>query len=125
MIFITLHIQVSLVSLLAGHHPVLRHQPGQEDLQSEKSIPRAWACSGSLSKTLEGKLVFEILRVKVVRIKGEWVGVVLLADGEFGEINVNDVAFRDDIVCVRNPVVLGAESLVGCEQWFVSLIIKH
>ena len=120
MIFITLHLQVSLVSLLAGHHPVLRHQPGQEDLQSEKSIPRAWACSGSLSKSLEGKLIFEILRVKVVRIKGEWVDIVLLAEGELWEVNVNDVALRDDVICVWNLVVLGAESLMGCEQWFVS-----
>ena len=118
---IPLYLQVPLVRLLPGHHPVLRQQPGQENLQSQHGIPRPRASSGSLSKPLEGKLIFEILRVKVVRIEGVWVGIVLLADCELRKINVNDVPLRNDEVCVWNPVVLSAHSLVGCEQGFVSL----
>ena len=41
------------------------------------------------------------------------------------KINMNDVSLRDDEICVRNPVVLSALSLVGCKQRFVSLNIKY
>ena len=71
-----------------------------------------WTCSRSLAKTLEGKLIFEILRVKVVWIEGVWVDIVILAVCELREVNMNNVSLRYDEICVWNPVVLSALSLV-------------
>lgn len=61
---------------------------------------------------MEGKLIFEILRVKVVWIEGVWVDIVILAVGELREVNMNNVSLRYDEICVWNPVVLSALSLV-------------
>ena len=73
-----------------------------------------------MAKSLEGKLIFEIFWIKVVRIEGVWVDIVVLTDCELREVNMNDVPLRNDEICVWDPVVLGAHSLVGCEQRFVS-----
>ena len=81
--------------------------------------------SGSLSKPLEGELVLEVIRWEVLRLKVVGFDEVVLAESELGEVDVDNAALGDDPVGVGDLVVLGAESLVGREEGFVSEEKKH
>ena len=71
-----------------------------------------WTGSRSLSKALEGKLILEIIRGEILRVKVVGVDKVGLTECELGEVDMDDVSLWNDVISVRNPVVLGAHSLV-------------
>ena len=81
-----------------------------------------WAGPWTLTKHHEGKLVWFILRVKILRVKFPRIYIIFRVIDKMVKVDVDDPPLLDNNIGLRELVILGADSLVDSEKHFVPCI---
>ena len=96
-----------------------------EKMLDQNILFLTWTGPGPLAECHVSKLVLKVFRIKVFRVKVVRINEILLAVDDSLDEDMNNPALRNNNVGVRDLVILGADSLVGCEQHLVSAIYSR